>query len=102
MAATDDAPQQFANAQYEIYLQGMAGKVPELPITYAQDWSARRKRLLTAGAYGYVAGGAGAERRCTPTAAAFDRWRIVPRMLRDVGVRDMRTELLGTQMPAPS
>jgi isopentenyl diphosphate isomerase/L-lactate dehydrogenase-like FMN-dependent dehydrogenase len=32
---------------------------------------------------------------------AFDRWRIVPRMLRDVGVRDMRTEILGTEMPAP-
>ncbi len=32
---------------------------------------------------------------------AFRRWRIVPRMLRDVSERDLRTTVLGTQMPAP-
>jgi L-lactate dehydrogenase (cytochrome) len=100
MAATDDAPQQFANAQYEIYLNGMAGKVPDLPITYRQ-LERRAKKLLPAGAYGYVAGGAGAESTVAANRRAFERWRIVPRMLRDVGVRDMRTEVLGTSMPAP-
>jgi lactate 2-monooxygenase len=32
---------------------------------------------------------------------AFDRWRIVPRMLRGVGARDLSTSILGTAMPAP-
>ena len=32
---------------------------------------------------------------------AFRRWRIVPRMLRDVSVRDLSTTVLGTDMPAP-
>ena len=32
---------------------------------------------------------------------AFRRWRIVPRALRDLSSRDLSTELLGTQMPAP-
>ncbi len=32
---------------------------------------------------------------------AFRRWRIVPRMLRDVSQRDLSVEVLGTQMPAP-
>src|SRR3954447_1829635 len=32
---------------------------------------------------------------------AFRRWRIVPRMLRDVSERDLSTEVLGTPMPAP-
>jgi isopentenyl diphosphate isomerase/L-lactate dehydrogenase-like FMN-dependent dehydrogenase len=32
---------------------------------------------------------------------AFRRWRIVPRMLRDVATRDLRTTVLGTEMPAP-
>jgi lactate 2-monooxygenase len=100
MAAADDAPQQFANAQYEIYLNGIAGKVPDLPITYRQ-LERRAKKLLSAGAYGYVAGGAGEESTVKANRRAFDRWRIVPRMLRDVGVRDLRTEVLGTAMPAP-
>src|SRR3954468_2595744 len=100
MAATGDQPQQFANAQYEIYLQGMAGKVPEFPITYRQ-MERRAKKLLSHGAYGYVRGGAGDESTMHANRRAFERWKIVPRMLRDVGVRDMRTELLGTQMPAP-
>jgi isopentenyl diphosphate isomerase/L-lactate dehydrogenase-like FMN-dependent dehydrogenase len=100
VAATDDQPQQFANAQYEIYLQGVAGKVPEFPITY-RDLERRAKKLLTSGAYGYVAGGAGSEATMHANRRAFERWKIVPRMLRDVGVRDMRNEILGTQMPAP-
>src|SRR5829696_839683 len=100
MAATDDQPQQFANAQYEIYLQGMAGKVPDFPITYRQ-MERRAKKLLSAGAYGYVRGGAGEEKTVEANRRAFDRWKIVPRMFRDVGVRDVRTEVLGTQMPAP-
>jgi isopentenyl diphosphate isomerase/L-lactate dehydrogenase-like FMN-dependent dehydrogenase len=33
--------------------------------------------------------------------AAFDRWRIVPRMLRDVSERDTSVELLGRTLPAP-
>ena len=32
---------------------------------------------------------------------AFRRWRIVPRMLRDVSERDLSTTVLGTPMPAP-
>jgi L-lactate dehydrogenase (cytochrome) len=100
MAATDDAPQQFANAQYEIYLHGVAGKVPDHPMTYRQ-LERRARKLLSSGAYGYVAGGAGEESTVAANRRAFERWRIVPRMLRDIGMRDMRTEVLGTSMPAP-
>jgi lactate 2-monooxygenase len=32
---------------------------------------------------------------------AFRRWRIVPRMLRPVRARKLRTAVLGTEMPAP-
>ncbi|MEA2153363.1 MAG: lactate 2-monooxygenase, partial [Solirubrobacteraceae bacterium] len=32
---------------------------------------------------------------------AFERWRIVPRMLRDVSQRDLATSVLATAMPAP-
>jgi isopentenyl diphosphate isomerase/L-lactate dehydrogenase-like FMN-dependent dehydrogenase len=33
--------------------------------------------------------------------AAFERWRIVPRMLRDVSIRDMSVELYGRRLPNP-
>jgi lactate 2-monooxygenase len=32
---------------------------------------------------------------------AFRRWRIVPRMLRDVSQRDLSVTVLGTELPAP-
>jgi isopentenyl diphosphate isomerase/L-lactate dehydrogenase-like FMN-dependent dehydrogenase len=32
---------------------------------------------------------------------AFDKWRIVPRMLRDATKRDVATSVLGTALPAP-
>src|SRR3954468_9218020 len=78
MAATDDAPQQFANAQYEIYLQGIGDVLPEFPMTY-DGLEAKARELLSQGAYGYVAGGAGDESTMRANRAAFDRWRIVPR-----------------------
>jgi lactate 2-monooxygenase len=51
--------------------------------------------------YAYVAGGAGAEETMRENRAAFERWRIVPRMLRDVSARDTETEVLGTRFPSP-
>ncbi|MEA2459716.1 MAG: lactate 2-monooxygenase, partial [Thermoleophilaceae bacterium] len=59
------------------------------------------KRLLPSGAYGYVAGAAGSEGTMRSNSEAFRRWQIVPRMLRDVGTRDLRTSLFGTELPAP-
>jgi L-lactate dehydrogenase (cytochrome) len=92
--------QPFANFQYEIYGIGLSGTVPELPIA-AAELEDRAREQLTAAAFGYVAGGAGAERTMAANLAAFERWRIVPRMLRDVSVRDLSTTVLGTAMEAP-
>jgi isopentenyl diphosphate isomerase/L-lactate dehydrogenase-like FMN-dependent dehydrogenase len=57
---------------------------------------------MTPGAIGYVAGGAGGEDTMAANRAAFDRWRLVPRMLRGIpSHRSHETTLLGTTMPAP-
>jgi lactate 2-monooxygenase len=48
-----------------------------------------------------VAGSAGSGATARANRRAFDRWRIVPRMLRDVAERDLATSVLGTGMPAP-
>jgi isopentenyl diphosphate isomerase/L-lactate dehydrogenase-like FMN-dependent dehydrogenase len=48
-----------------------------------------------------VAGGAGGEDTVRANREAFYRWRIVPRMFRDVSQRDLSVELFGAQLPAP-
>jgi lactate 2-monooxygenase len=97
---SDVAPVPFGNYQYEIYLQGLAGQLPDLPIAWdALERAAAEK--LDDGARGYVFGGAGSEDTQRENLEALRRWRIVPRMLRDVAVRDLRTTVLGTAMPAP-
>ncbi len=90
----------FANFQYEIYGRGLAGEVPELAVSLGELQERARERL-GAEAFGYVAGGAGAELTMRANLEAFEHWEIVPRMLRDVSVRDLSTTLLGTEMPAP-
>jgi lactate 2-monooxygenase len=56
---------------------------------------------MSAEAFAYVAGGAGAESTMRANRDAFERWRIVPRVLRDVSIRDTSVELLGARIPAP-
>jgi lactate 2-monooxygenase len=90
----------FANYQYEIYLGGLSDTRPEYPMRY--DWlEARARELLSDEAYGYVAGSAGLERTAAANVSAFDRWAIVPRMLRDVSERDLSTTIVGTDLQVP-
>jgi lactate 2-monooxygenase len=87
--------------QFEIYLQGaMAGAKPVVPIAFA-DLEAKAREKLTPEAYAYIACGAGFEQTVEENAAAFDRWRIVPRMLRDVAQRDLSIELFGRKLNSP-
>lgn len=86
--------------QREIFLQGVSGARPVVP-TDARLLEARARAVMSAEAFAYVAGGAGLERTMAANRAAFDRWRIVPRMLRDVSARELGVELFGTKLPAP-
>lgn len=90
----------YADYQYEIYLAGMGGQLPDLPTDLAALEPAARARLDD-GPFGYVAGSAGLETTAAANRAAFDRWRLVPRFLNDVSERDLSRTVLGTPMPAP-
>ncbi|WP_054812949.1 alpha-hydroxy-acid oxidizing protein [Nocardia arizonensis] len=93
----------FVDFQNEIYLGGLEGVVPELPMS-ASGLEARAARELDPAAFAYVAGSASAERTAAENAAAFDRYRILPRMLRGTtgaGARDLSVEVLGTRLAAP-
>ena len=86
--------------QQDIYLNGVSGSLPAVPVAPdALERAARRK--MSRRGFAYVAGGAGAERTMAANRAAFDRWRIVPRMLRDTSGRDAGTTLFGRALPAP-
>ena len=80
--------------QFEIYVGGARGTYPTVPVSFDRLEQAARKAMSPEG-YAYVAGGAGTEETMRENRAAFERWRIVPRMLRDVSVRDTAVEVLG-------
>ena len=86
--------------QARIYRDGSYGRMPRVPVHPDALRAAARRKMSRRG-YGYVAGSAGMERTTAANRAAFDRWRIVPRMLRDVSVRDTSVELFGRRLPTP-
>ncbi|MGB8349614.1 MAG: alpha-hydroxy-acid oxidizing protein, partial [Gaiella sp.] len=90
----------FGNYQNEIYLAGLGNVVPELPADLTRLETIAEERM-PATAFGYVAGSAGSEATARANRAAFDAWRLVPRMLRDVSAPDLAVTVLGTPMPAP-
>jgi lactate 2-monooxygenase len=86
--------------QTQIYLGGVSGRRPRVPIDASRLEEEARRRMRP-DAYAYIAAGAGNERTLIANRAAFDRWRIVPRMLRDVERRDTTIELFGRRLDSP-
>src|SRR5258705_5445319 len=86
--------------ELQLYAQGLVGGKPSVPVPL-DLLEAKAKEILPPCAYDYVAGGAGGEDTMRANREAFYRWRIVPRMLRDVAKRDLSVELRGTELPAP-
>jgi isopentenyl diphosphate isomerase/L-lactate dehydrogenase-like FMN-dependent dehydrogenase len=82
--------------QFAIY----TGAEPSVPVSVAA-LEQKAREMLPPPAFDYVAGGAGGERTMRANLDAFDRYPIVPRMLRDVSTRDLSVSLFGTRMPAP-
>ncbi len=86
--------------QEAIYIGGVAGDKPSVPVDVAKLEAAARRKMSAEG-YAYVAGGAGTESTVSENRRAFERWRVVPRMLRGVGERDTSVELFGHTLPSP-
>lgn len=86
--------------QSEIYRAGISGTKPRVPVDADALESAARK-ALSAEAFAYIAGGAGAEHTVAANRAAFRRWQVWPRPLRDVSSRDLSIEFLGVRRPTP-
>ena len=82
--------------QNAVYIAGEP--VPQIA---AADWERAAEEKLDPGAFGYIAGGAGAESTMRANLEAFHRWRLRPRMLAGNRERDISVEVLGTRSPAP-
>ncbi|MBP2369684.1 alpha-hydroxy-acid oxidizing protein [Pseudonocardia parietis] len=86
--------------QERIYRDGVSGARPRVP-TGPQELERRGRRAMSRRADAYVTGGAGAETTLRANREAFAGKEIVPRILRDVGERDLSVELFGRRLPAP-
>jgi lactate 2-monooxygenase len=86
--------------QDTIYRAGVQGRRPVVPTDFATLERAARRRARKLG-WAYASGGAGEGATMRANREAFERWKIVPRMLRDVSRRDLTVELFGRTLPAP-
>ncbi len=59
------------------------------------------QRSVSPDVWGYIEGGAGAERTCRENESAFGRWTLRPRVLSGITSVDLRTRLLGEPVNAP-
>lgn len=90
----------YGDYQLEIYLQGLAGVLPTLPMDYA-GLEAKAQAAMPASIWSYVAGGAGDERTQRVNRTAFDRWGLMPRMFNAHRERDLSVDLFGLKLPSP-
>jgi len=97
---SDQARPTGTDRQKTIYLGGTGRKLPLISARATRLEEQARSRM-SKGAFAYIAGGAGEERTMAANRSAFDRWRIVPRYLRDVSERDTSIEMFGTQLDSP-
>ena len=86
--------------QKETYIAGMSGHQARIPFDF-KTLSLKAKEKISKEAFAYIAGGAGFETTIQENRSAFSKWKIVPRMLRDVSVRDTSVELFGDKLPFP-
>ena len=92
--------QRFGDYYREIYARGLAGETPSLPVAWA-DLERAAESAMEPRAASYVYAGAGSGDTMRANLEAFRRWRIVPRMLRDVSEVKLSTTILGTPAAAP-
>ena len=86
--------------QTTIYRSGVSGLKPKVP-TDAVKLEERARKKMRREAFAYVAAGAGTGDSVAGNRRALGRWRIVPRVLRDVSERDTSVELFGRRHSVP-
>ena len=90
----------YGDYQIEIYLRGLQGLLPPLPVDFA-SWEKLAAAKLPASTLSYVQGGCGDEFTQDHNVAAFRKYGLVPSMLIDGSERDLSIDLFGMKLPTP-
>jgi lactate 2-monooxygenase len=90
-------PNAFAAYQRDIYSAFRPPKISTKP----SEWEALARAKVPAPNFGYVFGAASSGRTHAFNVAAFDRYRLKPKMLVNATRRDLSVELFGTKYPSP-
>ena len=93
-------PAAFGDFQIGMYLAGLSGTIPALPMDFAH-LEARAAQALPESVLSYVAGGAGDEQTQRANVAAFRGWGLVPRMFVGAATRDLGVDLFGLSLRSP-
>ena len=86
--------------QQAIYLEGLLGRRPKVPV-YPEALERAARRRASPEAWAYIAGGAGLERTVAANLEAFRRYAFRPRMLRGAPPPSLEVELFGRRWAAP-
>ena len=94
--------EKFSAIDYQVktYLNGVQGQLPLV----SPDWKKLEQQALEkmdAEALSYIAYGAGLQKTMDNNRSGFDKYRIVPRMLKNVEKRDTATQILDVEYAAP-
>ncbi|KMY55830.1 lactate 2-monooxygenase [Bacillus sp. FJAT-27231] len=85
--------------QMKFYQSGDEG-AKLLPVSI-KEWEERARKILAAGPFDYVNGGAGAGDTMRANLEAFQKYQIQPRICRNVEKRDLTIKLFGKSIPVP-
>ena len=91
----------YSDYEFEIYLQGLSGVLPTLPMSFA-ELEAKAQAAMSPSIWSYVAGGAGDERTQRVNVTAFENWGLMPRMFVGATERDLSIEFLGLSLQSPA
>ena len=91
----------YSDYQLEIYLQGLSGVLPSLPMSFA-ELEDKARAAMSPGMWSYVAGGSGDEGTQRANVTAFEHWGLMPRMFVGAKERDLTIELFGMTLPSPA
>jgi len=86
--------------QGAIYVKGAMGAKPIVPFDPIKLATQAKEKMNTEAA-GYIIGGAGADDTIRENRSAFSKYRILPRMFKDVSVRDTSVDLFSRTIPSP-
>ncbi len=95
-----NSPVSALERQREIFVRGISGNTPVIP-THFRQLEQLAEKVLAKKAFAYIAGGAGVETTILQNEKDFQKWKIIPRVLEDVGERDTSIQLFGDDYPAP-